>query len=154
MRWRRTSVGLLLALTSLATPHAALRVDTLRSIGALPPHLTADIEEPIDFQQAASGSYYVFDRRGHTVHVVDEARTTVRKILQIGQEEGRVIQPTGFDLAPDGRFVMADVPRAQQRVQTFDGTGRLLTGFFLPGTPAVRIIIGNLIMRRMIDMRI
>ena len=60
-------------------------------------------------------------------------------MLEIGQEDGRVIQPTGFDVAADGRFVVADVPRAQQRVQTFDRAGTLLTGFFLPGTPAARV---------------
>jgi len=123
-----------------------VRVETLRSVGALPPHLTAAFEDPIDFQQARNGSYYVFDRRGHTVHMVDAARQATRKVLAIGQEDGRVIQPTGFDLAPDGRFVIADVPRAQQRVQTFDGAGKLLTGFFLPGTPAARIVIGNLML--------
>ena len=69
-----------------------------------------------------------------------------RKVLEIGQEDGRVIQPTGFDLASDGRFVVADVPRAQQRVQTFDRAGTLLTGFFLPGAPAARVIFGNLML--------
>ena len=69
-----------------------------------------------------------------------------RKVLEIGQEDGRVIQPTGFDLAADGRFVVADVPRAQQRVQTFDRAGQLLTGFFLPGAPAARVIFGNLML--------
>jgi hypothetical protein len=146
VRLRSTSVGLLFALTSLATPHAAVRVETLRSIGALPPHLTAAFEDPIDFQQARNGSYYVFDRRGHTVHMVDAARQATWKVLAIGQEDGRVIQPTGFDLAPDGRFVIADVPRAQQRVQTFDGGGKLLTGFFLPGALAARIVFGNLML--------
>ena len=32
---------------------------------------------------------------------------------------------------------------AQQRVQTFDRSGQLLTGFFLPGAPAARVILGN-----------
>ena len=67
-------------------------------------------------------------------------------MLEIGQEDGRVIQPTGFDVAADGRFVVADVPRAQQRVQTFDRAGKLLTGFFLPGAPAARVILGNLML--------
>jgi hypothetical protein len=125
---------------------AALRVDVLPSVGSLPPHIVGLFEEPIDFQQARTGAYYVFDRRGHTVYVVDEARTNARKVLQIGNEEGRVIQPTGFDLGPDGRFVVADVPRAQQRVQTFDASGKILTGFFLPGAPAARVVIGNLML--------
>jgi len=115
-------------------------------VGSLPPHIVGLFFEPINFQQARSGTYYVFDRRGHTVYVVDEARTMARKVLEIGYEEGRVLQPTGFDLGPDGRFVVADVPRAQQRVQTFDAGGKILTGFFLPGSPAARVVIGNLML--------
>jgi hypothetical protein len=80
------------------------------------------------------------------VHTVDANKTMTRKVLEIGHEEGRVIQPTGFDIAPDGRFVVADVPRAQQRVQTFDRGGKLRTGFFLPGAPAARVIFGNLML--------
>jgi hypothetical protein len=133
-------------LATLARPHAALQVEILRSVGGLPPHIVGTFEEPIDFKQAKSGEYYIFDRRGHTVHTVDAARTTSKKVLEIGFEDGRVIQPSGFDLAPDGRFVVADVPRSQQRVQTFDATGRLLTGFFLPGAPAARVVLGNLML--------
>jgi hypothetical protein len=135
-----------IVILSLMPASAALRVDALQSVGSLPPHIVGLFFEPIDFQQARSGAYYVFDRRGHTVYVVDEARTNARKALEIGHEEGRVIQPTGFDLAPDGRFVVADVPRAQQRVQTFDASGKILTGFFLPGAPAARVVLGNLML--------
>ena len=125
---------------------AALAVQVLRSVGGLPPHIVGTFEEPINFQQSANGMYYVFDRRSHTVHTVDPGRTTARKAVQIGQEEGRIIQPTGFDMAADGRFVVADVPRAQQRVQTFSPTGERAGGFFLPGAPAARIIVGNLML--------
>ena len=118
----------------------------LRSTGSLPPHIVGSYEEAINFQQDASGTYFVFDRRGHTVHTVDAGKTMTRKILEIGQEDGRVIQPTGFDVTTDGRFVVADVPRAQQRVQTFDRNGKLLTGFFLPGTPAARVVLGNIML--------
>ena len=127
-------------------PDAALRVEVLRSMGGLPPHIVSTYEDEINFQQDTSGTYFVFDRRGHTVHTVDANKTMTRKILEIGQEDGRIIQPTGFDTTPDGRFVVADVPRAQQRVQTFDRTGTLLTGFFLPGSPSARVIFGNLML--------
>jgi hypothetical protein len=139
-----TSLIIILAALVLASrPDAALRVEMLRSTASLPPHIVGSYDEAINFQQDASGTYFVFDRRGHTVHAVDANKTATTKILEIGQEDGRVIQPTGFDIATDGRFVIADVPRAQQRVQTFDRTGKLLTGFFLPGAPAARVILGN-----------
>jgi hypothetical protein len=129
-----------------APPSAALRVETLRSVGGLPPHIVGTFEDPVDFQQAADGTYYVFDRRGHAVHTVDAARRAAHKLIEIGGEEGRIIQPTGFDVTPDGHIVVADVPRAQQRIQTFDDKGLRTSGFFLPGQPAARVIIGNLML--------
>lgn len=143
---RRISFVLLAFLTLSVRPDAALRVEMLRSTGSLPPHIVGGYDEAINFQQDSRGTYYVVDRRGHTVHAVDAGKTVSRKILEIGQEDGRVIQPTGFDVAADGRFVVADVPRAQQRVQTFDPGGKLLTGFFLPGAPAARVILGNVML--------
>ena len=143
---RRTSWAIPVFILLASRPDAALRVEILTSIGGLPPHIVGTYEDTINFQQDAGGTYFVFDRRGHTVHTVDANKTMTRKVLEIGQEDGRVIQPTGFDLAADGRFVVADVPRAQQRVQTFDRAGKLLTGFFLPGAPAARVIFGNLML--------
>jgi hypothetical protein len=127
----------------LAAPATALRVELLRSVGSLPPHIVGLFEEAIDFEQAPSGVYYVFDRRAHSVYTIDPARTGARKAVDIGQEAGRIIQPAGFDVGPDASFVVGDVPRARQRVQTFSATGDRLTGFFLPGEPAARITIGN-----------
>ena len=130
----------------MTAPTAALRVEILRSAGGLPPHIVGMFESPADFQRAASGTYYVFDRRGHAVYSIDAARTRAQKIIEIGREEGRIIQPTGFDVSREGRIVVADVPRLQQRIQTFDGQGTRLTGFFLPGQPAARVTIGNLML--------
>jgi hypothetical protein len=140
------AAGIAVLLTVAPEPLAALRIEVLRSVGGLPPHVVGTFEEAINFQQAANGMYYVFDRRGHTVHTIDPSRTIARKAVEIGAEQGRIIQPTGFDIAPDGRFVVADVPRAQQRVQTFDPFGERLGGFFLPGQPAARIIFGNMML--------
>lgn len=135
-----------IALADAVSLVSALRVEVLKAVASLPPHIVGTYEEPVRFQQAATGVYFVFDRRGHTVHTVDPERAGTRKAVEIGHEDGRVIQPTGFDIAPDGRFVVADLPRAQQRIQTFGPTGERLGGFFLPGQPAARIMIGNLML--------
>jgi hypothetical protein len=123
--------------------HAALRVDVLRPIGALPPHLTGLFEEPVAFQQVANGYYFVFDRRGHAIYMIDPERTTARKVVAVGQEEGRIIQPGGFDTTAEGSFVVADVPRGQERLQIF-GPGALRSGgFFLAGRSMPQIVLGN-----------
>jgi hypothetical protein len=143
----RNIFALSILVTFLAVaPTAAIRVEVLRSVGGLPPHIVGIFENPVGFQQAASGSYYVFDRRAQAVYSVDSARTRAQKIVEIGGEDGRIIQPSGFDVSREGRIVVADVPRLQQRVQTFDAQGTRLTGFFLPGQPAARITIGNLML--------
>lgn len=156
-RWRRTSAALALVFVwrgpgqvRAGEPDKArptlLEADVLRSTGSLPPHIVGLFEEPIGFQQAATGVYYVFDRRAHSIYTIDPARTAARKAVDIGQEAGRIIQPFGFDVAPDGSFVVADVPRGRQRVQTFSAAGDRLGGFFLPGQPAARVTIGNVML--------
>jgi hypothetical protein len=130
----------------LTIAHAAVRVDVLRSVGGLPPHVVATFEEPIAFQQTATGQYLVFDRRGHTVYGIDADRVTTRRLTQIGQEDGRLIQPSGFGMAPDGRFVVADVPRGQERIQTFGPAGVRAGGFLIPGRPAWTVTIGSLVL--------
>src|SRR2546421_6520579 len=86
--------------------YAALRVDVLRSVSALPPHITGLFEEAVAFQQVANGYYFVFDRRAHAIYTVDPDRTTARRIIDVGQEEGRILQPGGFDAATEGSFVV------------------------------------------------
>src|SRR3954467_2826768 len=125
---------------------SAARVDVLRSVGGLPPHIVGMFEEATNFQQADNGLYYVFDRRGHAVWTVDPTRTLARKAVDIGGEPGRILEPSGFAVAPDGTFVVADVPRSQERVQTFDATGTWKTGFFLPDRPVARVTIGSVVL--------
>jgi hypothetical protein len=122
---------------------AAARIETLRPAGALPPYITGIFEEPIAFQQVASGYYFVFDRRAHAIYTVNPERTMARKVVDIGQEAGRIIQPTGFDTTATGSFVVADVPRGQERLQIF-GPGVMRTGgFFLPGRSAPQVFLGS-----------
>lgn len=144
-RLLRVTAAIALVLASVpARPHA-LRVEVLQSIGSLPPHIVGTFEEPVSFQQAASGDYYVLDRRGHAVHVVNAGRTRARVAVRLGPEQGRILQPFGFDMAADGQFVVADAPRGRQRVQTFDAAGEQIGEFFMPGQPAARVEIGTLV---------
>jgi hypothetical protein len=146
---RPTSVSIAVLLVTILAiwSSAAVRVDVLRSIGGLPPHIVRMFDEPAGFQQSASGLYYVFDRRGHAVWTIDPGRTLARKAVDVGAEPGRILEPSGFDLAADGTFVVADVPRSQERVQTFDATGTWKTGFFLPSRPVVaRVTVGSIVL--------
>ena len=119
-------------------------VETLKSTNSLAPHVVGLFREPIGCKQTASGDYYVFDRRGHTVYAVDETGTKASKLVQIGAEEGRVIEPTAFDVATNGTFAVADAPNGRERVQIFDAGGNRTGGFFLPGRGASRIVLGSL----------
>ena len=142
----RLALGALafLSLVSVAShPQAALQVDVLRSVGGLPAHVAGLFDEPAAFQQAASGYSFVFDRRGHAVYIVDPDRANARRIVEVGVEEGQIIQPGGFDMAADGSFVVADVPRGQERIQIF-GPGALRTSAFLIAGRAVpQVILGG-----------
>jgi hypothetical protein len=111
---------------------ARLTAEVIRSVGGLPPHIVGLFEEPIGFQQGPGGEYYIFDRRGHTVYGVDARRTSASKLVEIGQELGRIIQPRGFDVSTGGTFVVADQPRQVQRVQVFGPDGKRVSGFTLP----------------------
>jgi hypothetical protein len=137
---------IVLVWSPLAPANSALRVEVLRSAGGIPPHIVGAFEEPISFQQAESGQYFVFDRRGHTVYGIDAKRTAAWKLIEIGHEEGRVIEPGAFDLAPNGTFVVADAPRGQERLQIFGPGGNRLGGFTLPGRANARVVTGSLVL--------
>jgi len=147
MKGGRILVTLTLALAVLAIARGhALRVETLRSIGGLPAHIAGGFSEAVGFQQGPDGTFYVFDRRAHAVFAVNESRDAVRTLVDIGQEEGRLIQPQGFDVAPDGRIVVADAPRNRHRIQVFGAAGVRQAGFYLQGQPAARVVVDNLML--------
>ena len=118
-------------------------VDVLKSVAALPPHIVGLFRDPIGFKQTANGDYYVFDRRGHTVFLVDEATGAAKKLVQIGAEDGKVIEPSAFDVAINGSFAVADGPNGRERVQIFDAAGVRTGGFILPGRGVVRVVQGS-----------
>ena len=109
----------------------------------MPAHITGLFEEPVAFQQAANGYFFVFDRRGHAVYTIDPDRAGARRIVEVGQEEGRIIQPGGFDSAADGSFVVADIPRGQERIQIFGPAALRTGGFFIAGRAVPQVILGN-----------
>ena len=142
MGFRLWALGSVLAL-SLAP--AAQRVELLRSTGGLPAHIAGSFQRPIGFQQADNGQYFVFDRRAHAVYAVtgDE----VKKIIEVGAEQGRVLDPSAFDIDPaDGSFVIADAPFAGARIQTFTGSGGRIGGFSLSGKQVSRLTIGTFVL--------
>jgi hypothetical protein len=143
---RPSAISLLISTLALATALAAPRVDVLKSVSGIPPQIVGEFQEPLAFQQAADGQYFVFDRRAHTVYGIDEKRTAAWKLIQVGQETGRVIQPQAFDLAPNGTFALADAPRGIERVQLFGRGGNVIGGFTLPGRPGARVTIGSLVL--------
>lgn len=119
-------------------------IEVLKSVNALAPHVVGLFRDPIGFKQTANGDFYVFDRRGHTVFSVDESGSTATKLVQIGAEEGRLIEPSAFDVAFNGSFAVADAPNGRERVQIFDAAGIRTGGFLLPGRGASRVVLGSL----------
>jgi hypothetical protein len=144
------STSLLVLVTTAALGHqAAVRVspgnvEVLKAVSSLAPHVVGLFREPIGFKRTANGDYYVFDRRGHTVYAVSPDGATATKLVQIGAEDGRLIEPTAFDVVANGSFAVADAPNARERVQIFDAAGVRTGGFILPGRGAARVVLGQM----------
>jgi hypothetical protein len=135
----------MLATAMLAIGQASPRVLVLRSTGGLPAHVAGSFERPLGFQQSDAGQYFVFDRRAHAVYTV--ANGTARKIVDVGAEPGRIIDPSAFDLdARDGTFVIADAPLRRQRIQVFTASGGRLSGFILPAKEVARVTLGTIVL--------
>src|SRR5262249_34558348 len=98
------------------------RVEVLRSTGALPAHIADAFLTPLAYQQTDAGQSFVFDRRAHAVYTI--AGDRAKKVIEVGAEPGRVIDPTAFALDPsDGTFAIADAPLRKQRIQVFTANG-------------------------------
>ena len=133
------------ALSAQAPAPGRARVEVLRATGGLPAHIAGMFQAPLGFQQADNGQYYVFDRRAHAVYSV--INDLPRKIVEVGAEPGRVIDPTAFDMDPaDGSFVVADAPGRRQRIQTFTASGGRIGGFTLPGREVPRLMLENMVL--------
>jgi len=140
----RFAVAVLLPVALLVQPPRP-RVELLRSTGGLPAHIAGAFQRPIGFQQADDGRYYVFDRRAHAVYTV--VGDAVTKIIEVGAEEGRVLDPSAFDIdASDGSFVIADAPFGNARIQTFTGSGGRIGGFTLSAKQMPRITLDTFVL--------
>lgn len=144
-----TALVVLTVTTAVLGDQAAVRVspgtvDVLKAVDSLAPHVVGLFRDPIGFKQTANGDYYVFDRRGHTVYRIDPSGDAAKKLVQIGAEEGRLIEPSAFDVANNGTFAVADGPNGRERISIFDAAGIWTGGFFLPGRGAARVVLGSL----------
>jgi hypothetical protein len=125
---------------------AALTPEVLRSTGAVPAHVAGQFRQPAGFQQSASGQYFVFDRRAHTVYGLDAQQSSAWEIVKIGGESGRIIDPTAFAVEPNGTFVVADAPNNRERIQIFTPSGFRIGGFLLPGRLKPRVVLENAVL--------
>src|SRR6476469_1191839 len=136
----RSIIAIGISLSLLGIQPSRPRIQVLQSTGGLPAHVAGMFRDARGFQQADNGRYFVFDRRAHAVYAI--AGDTATKIVDIGAEPGRVLDPTAFDLDPsDGSFVVADAPRRQPRIQLFTADGRRLGGFTLPEREKPRLVL-------------
>jgi len=143
----RVGIACALVLSSAVrvAPPAPGAIDTLNATGGLPAYMVGQLEDAVGFVQTTTGEYLVLDRRAHTVYGVDAARTAMRKVLQIGTEQGHVLGPAVLALSPEDTFAVADAPGGAQRMQYFAASGHTLGGFYLPPSPGARITIGPLV---------
>jgi len=135
-------IGLILATVGVV----AISLETLEPVRSVPPEIAGRFRDPRGFQQSASGQYFVFDRRAHEMWGIDPRFDGPFRIVDIGGEPGRIIDPTSFALAPDGTFVVADAPRGLARIQSFTSAGFRTGGFFLEQAGRPRITIDNTVM--------
>jgi hypothetical protein len=141
MRTLMTGVTVLTLVSAPAPP----RIEILRSTGGLPAHIAGSFRAAVGFQQTDGGQYFVFDRRAHAVFTI--AGDAAKKIVEIGSEPGRLLDPTAFDLDPsDGSFVVADAPLRRSRIQTFTADGRRLAGFTLAERDQPRLLLDTAVL--------
>ena len=153
LRAHRLIASLTAALALAAQPGAAHKslqppraLERLEPVAALPAHIAGAFQDLTACQQTPAGEYFIFDRRAHSVYTVTPTLRAATKLIEIGTEPGRVLDPTAFDLGPDGTFVIADAPRGRPRIQMFLTSGSSLGGFFLQARAVPRIVLRNLVL--------
>jgi hypothetical protein len=124
----------------------AAPIDVLKATGGLPATIVSQFVDPVGFVESTTGEYLVLDRREHTVYSVDAKKTRVKKVLQVGFEEGRVLQPAAFALSPDDIFAVSDAPSGNERIQYFTMTGTFIGGFYLQSRLSARLVLGPVVL--------
>ena len=66
--------------------------------------------------------------------------------MEIGSETGRVLQPTAFDVADTGDFIVADAPGRRPRVSVFQASGQVLNTFSVAASESPRVIVDNFVL--------
>jgi hypothetical protein len=132
-----------LSLTGALRSPPASPIEIIESIGGLPAHIAGRFTDISACEQSFDGEYFVFDRRAHAVFAVAPPYEIARELVQIGAEPGRLLHPTAFDLAADGRFVVADAPGGKGRIQIFLTTGASLGGFTLATRDVPTLVFEN-----------
>jgi hypothetical protein len=122
----------------------ALSTGVLRSVDSIPVHIAGRFRDAAGFERAASGQYFVFDRRSQIVFGIDADRQSAWEIVHIGSEPGRIINPVAFASEPAGTFVVADAPNNQERIQIFTPAGFRIGGFLLTGRARARVVLDGL----------
>ena len=125
---------------------AAREVEILVATGGLPAHVAGRFSDPLAFHQSPAGDYIVFDRAAQNVYRIDHLTYEVTTLVEIGFEEGRVLGPRAFDLAPNGTFIIADSPRQRERLQLFSPTGTRFGWFTMPDKVVPRVVAGGLVL--------
>ena len=132
-------------LTVCAFTPTRARVQVLQSTSGIPAHIVGSFRQPMGFQQSDAGRYFIFDRRGHAVFTIEG--DAAKKIVEIGAETGRVLDPTAFTIDPtDGTFVVADAPFRKQRIQVFTVGGARISGFTLLSREVARITLDTMVL--------
>ncbi len=97
------------------------------------------------YQQTDAGQSFVFDRRAHAVYAI--VGDSAKKIVEVGAEAGRVIDPSAFAIDPaDGTFVIADAPLRRQRIQVFTASGSRMAGFTLDAKDVARVTLDSIVL--------
>jgi hypothetical protein len=140
----RFPLALIVVAIGLAPPSTGRRVEVLRSVDAIPAHIVSALYHPFRFEQIASGQYFIFDVRDQAVYGIDRDTTAAWKLVGVGFESGRVIDPVAFAAEPGGTFLVVDSPGNQTRLQIFATGGSRIGGFTLSGRPWGRVRLGSL----------